>query len=410
MRLCLAVLLCAACAAPAAAARPGTLSLTGGGVAVETVCGAVHGVRVTADAGRVAVRARARATLRLARCEHGRWVRAADRRTPGEYRLALRNQRRFVRVLEAVTETPVAFRVQNVNRSLTPCTSDGQSYELRGTLAAPTDALEAHRLGAVTLYLHEFGFGSWFWHFTDVAGYDTIHELAARGHASVTIDRLGYAPSAKPNGQATCLGAQADMAHQVVGQLRSRYGAPAVAIAGHSVGGAIAELEAESFGDVKALALAGWADQGFSEMSTQAAVEQAGVCMRKGGEPDDYAYFVSDMDEFKAFDFHDGDPAVIAASYAHRNPDPCGDSTSQLNVIAVNNAHNGDLAIPVLLLFGADDPVFSPDAPDMQAQAYRSSPSVKLVRVPRTAHAMTLERAAPLTRDALVAWLDATGL
>jgi pimeloyl-ACP methyl ester carboxylesterase len=101
---------------------------------------------------------------------------------------------------------------------------------------------------------------------------------------------------------------------------------------------------------------------------------------------------------------------VQATAYTRRNPDPCGDSTSQLNVIGVNNAHNGSLAVPVLLLFGADDPVFQSDAPDNQAKTYSSSPSVKVVRVPRAAHAMTLERSAPVLRDALATWMEANGL
>jgi pimeloyl-ACP methyl ester carboxylesterase len=378
------------------------LAVTGGRIALETVCGEPHGVHVTAEAARVTVHVAANERLRLARCAGtGHWARAAKLGPPGDYRLTLGHQRRFVRVLDAVTEMPVTFRVMNVNRSLAPCTSDGKVYELRGTLAAPAAAVEAGRLPAVTLVLHEFGFGSWFWHFTDVAGYDTIGELAARGHAAVAIDRLGYAPSAKPNGNATCLGAQADMAHQVVGQLRAgSYGASrpvpadAVALAGHSVGGAVAELEASSFADVKALA----------------AVEQGGVCARKAGEPDDYAYFTTSRAQFDMFDFHDADPAVESAAYARRHPDPCGDSTSQLNVIAVNNAHDGSLTVPVLLLFGADDPVFQPDAPDKQAKMYSSSPSVKLVRVPRAAHALTLEHSAPILRDALATWMQANGL
>src|SRR4051794_39959071 len=104
MRWGLAVLLFAVCAAPAAGAARRPLTVTGGRAALETVCGTRHIVHPTTAPARIAVRWHARATLRLARCAGGRWVRAADRRSPGDYRLTLRHQRRYVRVLEPVTQ------------------------------------------------------------------------------------------------------------------------------------------------------------------------------------------------------------------------------------------------------------------------------------------------------------------
>src|SRR5207302_9615935 len=79
-----------------------------------------------------------------------------------------------------------------------------------------------------------------------VPSYDYAHELARLGHDSVAIDRLGYLPSARPDGNDICLGSQADIAHQIVHALRQgEYvmagAAPTsfarVTLAGHSVGG-----------------------------------------------------------------------------------------------------------------------------------------------------------------------------
>ena len=46
--------------------------------------------------------------------------------------------------------------------------------------------------------------------------------MARAGHASVTVDRLGYGASDKPpDGKSVCIGSQADVAHQIVGQLKA---------------------------------------------------------------------------------------------------------------------------------------------------------------------------------------------
>src|SRR5207245_2451849 len=102
----------------------------------------------------------------------------------------------------------------------------------------------APRSRAVTLYLH--GAGGDLFDFTQVPGYDFAAALARAGHASVVVDRLGYGQSPEPNGFASCLGAQADLAHQIVDELRAgRYRTgdgrrPAsfssVAIGGHGPG------------------------------------------------------------------------------------------------------------------------------------------------------------------------------
>ena len=80
------------------------------------------------------------------------------------------------------------------------------------------------------------------------------------------------------------MGAQADMAHQIADDLQAgtyRLGAdqgPAfdsVVLAGHDVGGQVAEIEAYSYHDVDGLILATWADQGFTSWIVQrSAVER----------------------------------------------------------------------------------------------------------------------------------------
>jgi pimeloyl-ACP methyl ester carboxylesterase len=322
----------------------------------------------------------------------------------------------------AVVSREVRFTVQNQNRSLVPCAADGQTYEVRGHLVAPA-TVAAAKSRTVTLYLHGLGYGEWFWRFTEVPGYDMAKALAERGHASVVIDRIGYDASGHPLGYASCVGAQADVAHQVIGQLRSGTygvvgGAPVrfarVALAGHSAGGAIAQVEAYSFADVDALLVLGYADQGVSDAALS-AFGAAGVACATGGEapepgsPSGYAAFGETDEEFRALMFHDAAPAVVAAASARRNLDPCGDDASLPGEIAGSNALLSRLTVPVLLACGNQDAIFPPPACADQAAHYSGTSDFTAKFLDGIGHALTLEKKAPLFRDVISAWLAARG-
>src|SRR4051812_27817657 len=124
-----------------------------------------------------------------------------------------------------IVEVPVAFQVVNTDTSGAPCNparpSDGRPYTVRGHLTGPKSAFAARRSNAVTFYLFGYEAGEWNWDFKDVPGYDYAAEMAQLGHVSLTIDQLGYGASGHPNGNDTCMGAQADIAHQIVSQLRT---------------------------------------------------------------------------------------------------------------------------------------------------------------------------------------------
>ncbi len=120
------------------------------------------------------------------------------------------------------TDIAVSFQVRNVNRSKLPCHADGKTYTVNGHLVAPRGSLShGVRMDAVTLYLHGLGVGQFFWRFRNVPGYDHAAAQARAGHASVVIDRLGYDLSGKPYGKKICLGARADIAHQIITDLRT---------------------------------------------------------------------------------------------------------------------------------------------------------------------------------------------
>jgi len=454
------------------------LGITVSGAVVRSLelCGHARSVAVAPAAGALTalvsergVRlrgARGRASFAVARCQAGRWLPTLTERTsaprrggwraplyriaPGDYRLtaSLRGgaQRRpltrtaYLRVPQsraqepplgtppsgsgagaAPIDVPISFTVRNENHSALSCSSDGATYRISAHLVEPGGGVSASGVpAAVTLYLHEFSWSQAFWRFP-VAGYDYAAAQAGAGHASVVLDRLGYGDSPHPPGTQTCLGAQADMAHQIVGQLRKGSyptpGAPSrafarVAIAGHSVGGAIAELEAYSFKDVDALVLFAWANQGFTAHATADGTQQGASCAMGGapGGPPGYAYYNPSSDDFRSLSFNDTDPAVLDAAVKLRQRDPCGDVNSLVPAIASSGVHAGEVAVPVLLVCGLADAVYQqPSSCQQQGQEYSASPDETTTFIAQAGHALTLERSAPGTRGQVAAWLTRHG-
>lgn len=428
----------------AQATRAPALRVSGGAIKVAPVCGRPRRGAVVRQGARAMLRmrlsSRRRAVLTIARCSSGRWSRLSQKRLRGPRRLArrlpteaagdlrlrlrVRNRIRtvYLRVNEDLVDVPVRFAVKNLNRSKLACQSDGASYTIAGRLTAPRAALS--RGDGVTLYLHEFSFGQFFWGWPEER-YDFGQTLARAGHASVAIDRLGYGASSRPPGTAVCLGSQADTAHQVVAALRAgAYSAGGVAaprfrrvaLAGHSAGGAAAEIEAYSFGDIDALLLFAQADQGFTSKVTLASARMGARCAG-GGDPGagggagGYAYFSESSEEFQSFQFRTAESRIANAVTAKRNPDPCGDVNSLVPAIAANQSNVGSIAVPVLLLYGTGDAVYDqPKAGEDQRNLFTGSKDVTLRFFDGQAHGLMFESKAGEVRDTTARWLTQRGL
>lgn len=313
-----------------------------------------------------------------------------------------------------VVSHEITIPVRNSNGTAVPCQTDGASYTVHGRLVAPASQLDPANPGrAVVLSLHGLGYGEFFWDFQLVPGYDWAAALASSGIASVVIDRLGYGVTSHPPGMQSCMGGQADIAHQVVQALRggsySMAGGTAVSfarvgLAGHSAGGAIAQVETYSFHDVDALLILAWADFGASPQVLAAFAQTGGVCL-SGGDPPGYAPLGQNAEEFKALMFHNADPEVVGAATRLRSADPCGDDSSIPATIATDAQRVGSIPVPVLLVIGDNDAIFPPPAQERQKGMFTGSKDVTAITVPDTGHALSLERSAPFTRDAVASWL-----
>src|SRR5438309_2957545 len=126
---------------------------------------------------------------------------------------------------QSTVEIPVSFQVTNTDTSRAPCDSglpDGATYTIRGHISGPQAALALGQAGSITVYLFGYEAGEWNWDLKGVPGYDYATEMARLGHVSLTVDELGYGASDHPiDGDLTCQGALADVAHQIIGDLRS---------------------------------------------------------------------------------------------------------------------------------------------------------------------------------------------
>ncbi|MFI0367833.1 alpha/beta hydrolase [Actinomadura sp. 1N219] len=318
---------------------------------------------------------------------------------------------------DTIVDLPVQFTVRNENRTPVRCQADGKTYTIRGHLTAPASALRDD--GAVTLYFHGIAEGEWYWRL-GVPGYDHSREMAERGHASVTIDRLGYDSSDKPNGFDSCIGAQGDIAHQIVQQLRrgsykatGRDDAPRferVAVAGHSNGGQVAQIAAYTFGDVDGVVLMGWTDLGLTQQAMQRFLTSSQKCAQggepaeRGGDPPGYVHYDVGEAEFVLGNFHDTDRRVIDAAVPLQNRHPCGDMGSQISGLFADGTRLDEIKAPVLLVYGAEDSRVQGGA--AHAGRLTAAESVEVLNVPDAGHFMNVERNAPMVHDRLAAWLN----
>ena len=315
----------------------------------------------------------------------------------------------------------VSFEVQNVNRSKIPCEADGQTYTVRGSITGPREALEDPQ--AVTLFLHGLSYGEFFGNFDEQPGYNFAEKQAAAGHVTVTVDRLGYDSSDKPDGTGICFGSRADVAHQIVTQLRSgdyqaddAAGGPAfekVVLAGHSVGGIIAQAEAYSFGDIDGLMVLSYSDTDVSPAAMMALQTAVAECEAGGGPvegdsgPGGYVYFgaaTPEMFIMAHFFTDNADPTVVQTTASMRNRDPCGDITSYMAAVDTNLANIDQIDVPVLVATGGEDAIY-PVPADKQASLLTGSDDVTAVTIPATGHAVTLHRTADEFQAEVSQWL-----
>lgn len=337
-------------------------------------------------------------------------------------------QRSRVTKSKGIREIPISFKVENVNRSKVPCASDNQSYTVRAYLVARTSALMRPER-SVTVYMHGgvvAGQAVWRFDRRILPHLDYAYEMARQGHASIVLDRLGWGASFDrldhPHGALICMGAHADILHQIIEQLRggtyssddTTYKFDRIGVAAHSGGVAVIQVEAYSFGGIDAFVnVDGGFDAGFTPRAGEEAIKFGAVCARGGENKFDETPFGGWSYIFKGVErellFYDADERVLSAVEQAHERDSCGEAGSVPQVVALNRRFLSEITVPTLLVFAEKSAVLPPNAGEDQLALYTGSSDRSLVTVPHAGHSLMLERAAPEFRRVMSEWFHDRG-
>jgi pimeloyl-ACP methyl ester carboxylesterase len=247
----------------------------------------------------------------------------------------------------------------------------------------------------VVVLMHGLSYTKESW---DFPGYSVAQKLAEAGYAVVAIDRLGYGESKLDDGYHVTHEAHADMARQVVEQLRGQ-GFAHVVLGGHSAGAGTTELEAGLYGGVDAIMALGWHHRPSNQLGQDFFT---GDYLRAA--QDDYEYFLgTPQHRAEMFYTASADPAVVAADTGAAVPTPSGEIFSigkQPSRLVV-----GNIKVPVFLQFGDSDRLFEAQYAQMHAEEFRSAASVTVDVVKDAGHTFMLTKNGLAGTDRMVEWL-----
>jgi pimeloyl-ACP methyl ester carboxylesterase len=136
-----------------------------------------------------------------------------------------------------------------------PVTLAGQTEQVYGKLCVPTGAK------TVQLLVPGASYNSAYWDYPFTPETRSFRlAMNKAGYATLTIDRLGTGRSSKPASAALTSFTQAGVVHQIVQALRAGHGVQRfdkIILGGHSVGSAIAIIEAGTYQDVDGVLITG---------------------------------------------------------------------------------------------------------------------------------------------------------
>jgi pimeloyl-ACP methyl ester carboxylesterase len=278
---------------------------------------------------------------------------------------------------------PVEFTVKNPDEGGAARTIVGYRYD---TFCSASTAV---------LLLHGLSYTKETW---DFPGYSVARKIAEAGYAVFAVDRLGYGESKLENGYRVTHEGYADMAHQMVEQLRAQ-GFSHVVLAGHSAGAGTTELAAALYGGVDAIMALGWHHRPSNQLGQDFFTSDY---LRAA--QDDYEYFLG-TPQHRAEMFYTATASrdVVLADTEAAVDTPSGEIFSigkQPSRLVV-----GQIKVPVFLQFGDGDRLFEVEYAEMHAEEFRSSPSVTVDIVPDAGHTFMLTKNGLAGTDRMANWL-----
>jgi pimeloyl-ACP methyl ester carboxylesterase len=260
--------------------------------------------------------------------------------------------------------------------------------------------------------------------------------LADAGYVVYSYDRLGYAnsPYSGPGGgQALTLPNALSELHRVIESVhRGTYRRAAasnclpatrktsaglrsnkVVLVGHSLGGFIVDGYPGRYHDVSALVQAD-SDAGLSyELAHGSAPSGTGPAPTINAQG--YDYLFRTRAGCAKFDFFEPGvvPAVARVACDPRSlpASPVGEA-DLVPLDVINNEYIPDTRVPVLLTWGAEDPLFPPSIATLDYTAWTGvcNCSVSRLELPQTGHLFMAHRSLPLWTGTLVRWLRSHGI
>jgi pimeloyl-ACP methyl ester carboxylesterase len=232
--------------------------------------------------------------------------------------------------------------------------------------------------------------------------YSFVDAANHAGYATLNLDRLGMGTSDRPPADLTSIQQQADELHQIIQSLRSGalsgYGFSEIVLVGHSLGSAIAQTEANTYGDVSALVLTGFRH----EVNPAGAGEFISSIHPADGQP--AGYLTMDSRDL-LFDLNNTSPDILAWDAAH-----IGTGTAaELDFgFALDPVQSVGISVPVLEVVGDHDLLFQTDPSTFAAERgfYSNSSDFEQLIVRNAGHDVTLERNAQQTFHQMLDFIE----
>lgn len=264
--------------------------------------------------------------------------------------------------------------------------------EIRGFRIDPPCAATS-----VVLLQHGLSYSSEAWDFRPEQGYSYARTLAAAGYTVVAIDRLGYGASYLDDGYGVTVDAYADIAHQIVQQLREEFAH--VAIGGHSAGAEASELAAGLFNDVDALIAMGYHQFPSPQFLADYVTGDIPRALLH-----DYEYFLGTPSRrAQMFYTAAAEPWVVAADTAAALPTPSGEILTL--TLQPSRVLAPFVRVPVFLQLADADRLFPSAFALLAAASFVQSPSVTLDIVRQAGHTYMLHPSGPAAGARIAHWL-----
>ncbi|RJQ76427.1 alpha/beta hydrolase [Pseudonocardiaceae bacterium YIM PH 21723] len=323
--------------------------------------------------------------------------------------------------------TPAGAGTTTCQEQNYPVTVLGSQQRITGTLCVPE--------GATTIQLLVPGgtYNQSYWEY-QVGGSSYREAMNTAGYATLNMDRLGSGKSSQPPGLLVTGQVSADAIHQVVTQLRQRFGK--VILVGHSIGAANTRIEAATYRDVDGVVVTGLshlvnvigAGLGFSSLLPLIPLVDPDPLLRD--RPLDPGYLTTRPGaRDQAFHQPAQDSAdAIQYDEAHRDVVSAGEAVSVLVEANPLTTVTNRITAPVLLAMGQLDSVLCgqkvidsivridtdcrTDATLYRSESryYQGASSFQAYVVPGAGHSFGFHETAPQFSARVIGWARSQGL